>query len=336
VDFAAAQNIPLIDAVRNVAQITTIKAGAKKVSRFAELLDQIRAHCTGTVADAVREAIELSGLHDFYRDEGDETGEDRIANLEELISAAARYDEETEEPALEDFLQRVSLTSDQDAIDGAGEAVLLLTLHAAKGLEFPVVFIVGLEEGMLPHERALQGDGDIEEERRLCFVGVTRAQERLYLTHARQRFIRGQLVPRPASQFLSELPDDATETAAFNLPDWMQSRGSDGFVAMDDQLPPDEQPIQRGRPRRGRGRGFADRDFDDSGERIIDIRSETADEASPFADWQTGTLVQHDQYGVGTIEWIRPAPGQTRASIRFAGEGEKVFILEVARLTRLR
>jgi DNA helicase II / ATP-dependent DNA helicase PcrA len=338
VAFATEQQLPLSAALDRVEQIPSIKSAAKKVRRFVELLQSIQgAAAQRTVADAVREAIERAGLDAFYRDEGVEAGEDRIANLEELISAAARYAEDADEPTLAEFLQRVSLTSDQDAIDGAQDAVLLLTLHAAKGLEFPVVFIVGLEEGLLPHERALMGDGDLEEERRLCFVGVTRAQERLYLTHARQRFLRGQLVPRPPSQFLRELPDDATVTAQFNLPGWMRESGaSGGYVPLEDQLPPDERPARQRRTER-RGRGFADRDFDEAGEPMIDIRADVEAEAeAPFADWRAGTLVEHRDFGVGTVAWIRPGPGQTRASVKFAGQGEKVFILEFAPLTKLR
>jgi hypothetical protein len=149
--------------------------------------------------------------------------------------------------------------------------------------------------------------------------------------------LRGQLVPRPPSQFLGELPDDATVTAQFNLPSWMRTSGGGGdYEPLEDQLPPEERR-PRQRPTKRRGRGFADRDFDEAGEAMIDIRADLeAEAASPFADWQAGTLVEHREFGVGTIQWIRPGPGQTRASVKFAGQGEKVFILEVAPLTKLR
>lgn len=334
-NFADTQQMPLIDVLRNVEQVPDIKSAAKKIRSFVQLIDRIAAECDGPVEEAVLAAITISGLEEELRKQDETEGEDRLANVEELVSAGARYDDEVPEPTLEDFLQRVSLTSDQDTIDGS-DVVLLLTLHAAKGLEFPVVFVVGLEQGLLPHERALQGDGDVEEERRLCFVGFTRAMQRLYVSHARQRFLRGQLVPRAASQFIGEMPDDASVLEQFGLPQIERrfGRRDDGLELISDEGVGGgwEAPAISDRWRRGSRPTQEDPD-----EVFFDVRDEPPppNRSGDYADWDKGTVVQHERYGVGQIEWIRPGPGQTRASIRFVGYGEKVFVLEHTPITRL-
>ena len=259
-------------------------------------------------------------------------------------TAAVRYEDEVEGPTLADFLNRVALVSDQDAVDESAGVVMLMTLHAAKGLEFPVVFIVGLEQGLLPHENALRERDGTEEERRLCFVGVTRARERLVLSHAAQRIIRGVPMPRAASQFLHELDQSATSFQDFDRErqsvgsSWRRRRhddeekpDADGFVPVHDHLPPEEI-----RGRLARKRQLRRPDFDaDEDVQIIDAAAEAVAPTSPYADWGAGTLVRHGQYGVGQIVWIRPSPGQTRASIRFAGQGEKTFILELSPIQKL-
>lgn len=335
---------PLRDVLRTPERVGDLKpAAVKKVRAFNALLERIEAAAQGSVAEAVGAALTLSGLEAALAKERDDGGEDRLANVQELVTAAARFEEEVEEPTLTDFLQRVALVSDQDAVDESAGVVMLMTLHAAKGLEFPVVFIVGLEQGLLPHENALRESLDVEEERRLCFVGITRAKEHLFLSHTRQRMIRGVLMPRPASQFLREL-----DPAAVTVEDHTRRPGgvdacpadgaggaetapdADGFVPLHDHLPPEQRRWRRGR--RG-GRSFSNEEEEDV--RIIDAAAEAVAPSSPYADWQPGTLVRHKRYGVGQIVWIRPGPGQTRAAIRFPRAGEKTFILELAPIRRL-
>jgi DNA helicase-2/ATP-dependent DNA helicase PcrA len=131
--------------------------------------------------------------------------EGAMENIDELISAAALYDKQAESPSLVDYLQSIALYSDTDAFDPAAGKVSLMTLHAAKGLEFEHVFMAGLEEGILPHERCLQSKEEMEEERRLCFVGVTRAKDELTLTLAKHRTLRGQFLRTIPSPFLFEM-----------------------------------------------------------------------------------------------------------------------------------
>jgi DNA helicase-2/ATP-dependent DNA helicase PcrA len=138
--------------------------------------------------------------------DGSEDGEDRWANLLELRSVTTRYDDLEPEDALDRLLEETALVADQDSYEGDADAVTLITLHAAKGLEFPVVFIAGLEEGVFPHSRALDDEKELEEERRLAYVGMTRAMKRLFLSHAWRRATWGMGQPSVPSRFLLEIP----------------------------------------------------------------------------------------------------------------------------------
>ena len=315
----------------------------KRLRAFAELLDSMKAVLELPVSEAVSTVLTLSGLEAALRDQWDEEGEDRLANIQELVTAALRYEEEVDEAALADFLNRISLVSDQDAVDEEAGCVMLMTLHAAKGLEFPVVFLVGLEQGLLPHERSLGLHEDVEEERRLCFVGATRARQQLVLSQVQERMLRGRPLPRPASQFLRELDAGhlVWEDYRARVPRLSRLGLDDGFVPTVEDLPPED--AARLVPRRGL-RSAADVDAETfpepeqqsppTGRRQRQRAAAPADSAS-FADWQPGTLIWHERYGVGQVIWIRPAPRQTRASIRFASYGEKTLILELSPVRRL-
>jgi DNA helicase-2/ATP-dependent DNA helicase PcrA len=153
----------------------------------------------------MEQVIQRSGIEQMLRKE-DPDAEDQLANVAELVSAAAEFDTEQPEGSLSDYLAQVSLVSDADHMDGSGGAVTLMSLHAAKGLEFPVVAIIGMEEGCLPHSRAMENEEQLEEERRLCFVGITRARQRLILSKAARRQIRGISGYTATSQFLAQMP----------------------------------------------------------------------------------------------------------------------------------
>ena len=137
--------------------------------------------------------------------------ESRIENLKEFIGVARDFEKSEETPNLETFLSQLSLVSDIDNADIEDDRVTLMTLHSAKGLEFPIVFMIGMEEGLFPHSRTLMNPDEIEEERRTCYVGITRAQRKLYLTNARQRTIYGKTQAFPPSRFLKEIPDEYVE-----------------------------------------------------------------------------------------------------------------------------
>jgi len=202
---AARNRMSLFDAIRNVDQIDGLSGAVKaKLAAFVQVIDGLAQNMQGKVAPFVERVFKVSGLEETLKSAGRE-GQDAVENIEELISTAAAYDEQTENPSLVDYLQQIALFSDADAYDASNERVALMTLHAAKGLEFENVFIIGLEHGILPHERSGENGEDLEEERRLLFVGVTRAKTNLYISYARYRTVRGQTLRTIPSEFLFEL-----------------------------------------------------------------------------------------------------------------------------------
>ncbi len=192
-------------------------AAIKSIARFVELIDELQAEFEqGPVAELLRALLERSGYLDALRAERTIEAEGRIENLEELVGVAAEFDanREVEGPSelapLEEFLQAISLYTDQDDMTKGESKVTLMTLHNAKGLEYRAVFLIGCDEGVFPHSRSLE-EGNEEEERRLCYVGITRARERLWLTHARSRRLFGDRAGGYPSRFLAELPDELVE-----------------------------------------------------------------------------------------------------------------------------
>lgn len=213
--YARENGITFDEAIARVDRIDALKAARKKIEPFAALLRELRKMPAQPVADIVEAAIRKSGIEAALGAEGDIDNEP-LANAYELVNAAKRFDEENPDGTLADWLHQVSLVSDIDGVE-LGGATTLMTLHAAKGLEFPVVYIVGLEEGMLPHRRAMDGgDDDIEEERRLFFVGMTRAMRRLTISRAKYRMVRGITERTLNSRFLKELPHEELEGRQFD------------------------------------------------------------------------------------------------------------------------
>ncbi|MBN2138605.1 MAG: UvrD-helicase domain-containing protein [Sedimentisphaerales bacterium] len=205
--YASANRISLFAALKKAEQIDSLSRGAKaKVAAFVEMFKRFANANVGPVAPLAEVVFDVSGLSASLLAAGAE-GKDASDNVSELISAAADYDRQSEEPSLIDYLQQISLFSDTDAYDPTTGRVALMTLHAAKGLEFENVFIAGVEEGLLPHERtnSYENADELEEERRLLFVGVTRAKTNLHISYAQYRTIRGQSLRTIPSQFLFEL-----------------------------------------------------------------------------------------------------------------------------------
>ncbi len=203
--YASGKGVGLYAAAQQAGRIDSIGKGAQaKLAAFANMMEGFRKDTDGPVAPLMEQVFEASGLLG-HLESGGEKGEAAIENVGELVNAAAAYDESAESPSLLDYLQMVSLYSDTDAYDSAGGKVSLMTLHAAKGLEFENVFIVGLEEGLLPHERSRDSDDELEEERRLFFVGMTRAKDNLHISYARERVFRGQYLRTVPSEFLYEV-----------------------------------------------------------------------------------------------------------------------------------
>lgn len=205
--LANARGIPFSQAL-SVAASGGLRAGASKIKGFLELMELLREVIQKEgLAAGIRALVETTGYLQELRGGSDPLAEDREENLAQLVNMAADYESEQEEGDLLGFLERVSLYTDLDLQGSNEDRVSLMTLHSAKGLEFRVVFLVGMEEGLLPHASSLEHPAELEEERRLCYVGITRARERLYLCLAASRRVWGLLRNLAPSRFLSELPE---------------------------------------------------------------------------------------------------------------------------------
>ncbi|GAX43075.1 ATP-dependent DNA helicase, Rep family protein [Tolypothrix sp. NIES-4075] len=187
---------------------------AKAVNNFAQMIRKLQEQIsTVPVSEIVEKLLEASGYVQDLQNQGTEEADNRLLNVKELYNAVLQFEEENEDVSLGAFLESTSLSSDLDNLKEGQKAVSLMTLHSSKGLEFPVVFLVGLEQGLFPNYRSLDNPTALEEERRLCYVGITRAQERLYLSHARERRLYGNREPAVRSQFLNELPEELLTSA---------------------------------------------------------------------------------------------------------------------------
>jgi DNA helicase-2/ATP-dependent DNA helicase PcrA len=305
---AAANGITLGEALERAGQVPAINRRAvAAIGRFGAMLNgwrqkMTRAQTVEMFEPGIRDLVELiikdSGLEQHYQKED----EDKAANLYELVTAAQRFDEEYGEPEadlprrLADYLESVALVSDVDAIHSEAGAVTLMTLHAAKGLEFPIVAMIGLEEGLMPHSRSMDSPAEFEEERRLCFVGITRAQQHLMLSHARYRTIRGLRERTIPSPFLRELPDDVLH---------IEDLSGTASVWDDDD-----------------GAGFDD----------FEPRRRSSPFPVPGSKGARGTRVNHPQFGPGSVLAVTGRGGNARAKVQFDRAGVKTLILEYARL----
>jgi DNA helicase-2/ATP-dependent DNA helicase PcrA len=242
----------------------------------------------------------------------DPDDEDRLANIEELITAARQYAEEDSSRMLGDFLENITLASDVDSWDDQQDRVSIMTYHAAKGLEFPVVFMLATEQGLLPHERSLEDEEELEEERRLAFVGMTRAKEELYLSYVRRRDFRGRSFYAVPSMFLSELPEEE-----LNLVDASTQPAAPSAITEWRSGPPDSTPA-----------------WEDAGvdfHTLASARSKTNQdiEGRGFAE---GMLVTHESYGSGRITEVSGYGALRKVKVRFSTAGERTFLANKAKL----
>jgi DNA helicase-2/ATP-dependent DNA helicase PcrA len=222
--YAVASGLSLWGALQQAAAVPGLSPRASKsAGLFVELVrgwrsmaagiaasDDLLADRKGPVQKLMEDVVRRSGLEAYYRKEGGEE-QAELANIDQLITSASEFDRENEAGTLDEYLSMISLVSDVDHLKGNGGAITMMTLHSAKGLEFPVVVMIGLEEGCLPHARAREDMNQMEEERRLAFVGITRAQQRLILTRAGYRTIRGLRERTVTSPFLTEIPQDSLQ-----------------------------------------------------------------------------------------------------------------------------
>ncbi|YAI82462.1 MAG: DNA helicase PcrA [cyanobacterium endosymbiont of Rhopalodia sterrenbergii] len=208
--------LPLWEIISDATSVNNLAGrAARSINNFSKIIKSFQEKITIlSGAEILDQIMEVSGYIDDLKQKKTEEADNRLENISELYNAILQFQEDAENINLQGFLSNVSLSSDLDDLKEEQEKVSLMTLHSAKGLEFPVVFLVGLEQGLLPHVRSLNDPLSLEEERRLCYVGLTRAQEQLFLTYARERFVWGSKETKIPSQFLKELPSDLIKSDA--------------------------------------------------------------------------------------------------------------------------
>ena len=208
--YARGKGISLFDALCEADRVPGLGKAAAKIREFVNLILVLRSgRDSYGIVDMIKAIMERVNYEDYLYHQDEETAEDRLANIDELITKAAAYEETHDELDLSDFLEEVALVTDLDNAKDMENRVLLMTLHGAKGLEFPVVYLAGMEDGLFPSYMTIQSDdsSDLEEERRLAYVGITRAMRELTLTCAKSRMIRGESQYNPVSRFVKEIPD---------------------------------------------------------------------------------------------------------------------------------
>lgn len=213
-DFAGMQGVSLMEAIRDIELSGIAPRTATKLAEFRQLMVDLRQMADYlSISELIEEVLKKSGYEEMLKIEKTLEAESRLENLQEFLSVAQNFEKESDEQTLVAFLTDLTLVSDLDTLEEVDELhqVTLMTLHSAKGLEFPVVFLIGMEEGLFPHSRALNDPEEMEEERRLAYVGITRAEKRLYLTRAQSRMLYGRFQNNPESRFLHELPETLLE-----------------------------------------------------------------------------------------------------------------------------
>jgi DNA helicase II / ATP-dependent DNA helicase PcrA len=279
------------------------------LSAFRDLITALREMVPReSVSIAVGKVIDQTGYLQDLRDERSEEAESRIENLMELVSAAREYESRHTEPSLAGFVDQLSLLSDTDEEAGSRNArVLLMTMHSAKGLEFPVVVIAGLEEGLFPHSRSSDDETELEEERRLCYVGITRAQRRLVLTSAARRRVFGEYQSTEPSRFIDEFPRELVE----EIPSTAVSPYQSSFARFR------ASPYGRG-ARKAR-------------EESVAYAYEDEDQSVPEG-LRPGIRVRHPKFGEGTVISIEPLDDDTKLVVRFNSVGQKTLRAKFAKL----
>lgn len=308
-EWAVQRDITLLEAAmdQEVQASLKNKKASSAVRTFAShIMDAQGIAEQGAVTPVLRHLLSESGYIDALKAENSQDSISRLENLQELLNVTQEYDATADEPSLAGFLESVSLVADVDALNGnGGDAVTLMTLHSAKGLEFPVVFLTGLEEGVFPHSRSLGSDSQLEEERRLCYVGMTRAREELHLLHSHRRSMYGTPNFNRRSRFLDDVPGhllDTLNTGGYN--------------------PQIRQPIAHG-----------------SGTHRVMTPSNPVPAAKPEppkgwkAPFTIGQRVRHPKFGIGVVVACNPVRDDAEVTVAFPGvTGVKKLVQKLAKL----
>lgn len=365
-DYAQMKEITLFDALCEADQIKGLGRAENKIKGFVNLIRVLRSGLSSyTLPDLIKALLENIEYAEYLRDQDEESAEDRLGNVDELITKAAVYEETHDEPNLSEFLEEIMLVADIDNVEDGDNRVLLMTLHSAKGLEFPVVYLAGMEDGLFPSFMTIASDDpmEIEEERRLAYVGITRAKEDLTLTCAKSRMLRGETQYNPVSRFVREIPKELMDNTLppgrryhdDDLDDFQARRANEAALrAMGLEA--------IASPRSSSGSGFgglgntgfdprpkatlkprvtakADKPYISKGisglNQLAGLQKGTEFKAPDALDYTVGDRVRHIKYGEGTVLNIVREPRDYKVTVEFDQAGQKIMYASFAKLKSL-
>ena len=344
-DYAQMRDIGLYEAMEEADEIMSLGKASAKIRPFVQLIREFRkASAELSVAELIRKIIDTISYAEYLQDNDDESAEDRMANVDELITKAVNYQEAHEEPNLTEFLEEVALVAEIDNVDGDDNRVLLMTLHSAKGLEFPSVYLAGMEDGLFPSYMTIVSENpeDIEEERRLAYVGITRAMNDLTITYARMRMTRGETQYNPLSRFVREIPetllDNSVPAKKKNLQDRDVLEGLLGIGGGGKQQTSgfDFRPKATIRPK---VTAKADKPFIAQGisslNQLAGLSKGAAVRPGQAPDYGVGDRVSHIKYGEGTVLELTKEPRDYKVTVAFDKAGQKIMYASFAKLKRV-
>ena len=374
-EYADERNISFFDALTEADQIVTIGRSAGKLKPFVTMIQSFRSKQEFySLEELVKDVLDLTGYLKELEESDEEDAAERVENIEELVSKVVAYEEESDEPSLSGFLEEVALVADIDRVDGDGDRVLLMTLHSAKGLEFGHVYLAGMEDGVFPSYMTITSDDpmEIEEERRLAYVGITRAKEELTLTYAKQRMIRGETQYNPVSRFVREIPpmlldgtpapvkkrmdevyeEDSQERsllrtkpygAAKSYAEPVKPYGAAGKPYMEPVKPYASAPGAYTERKKAyaapKKRGAVKAPVTVGGNPFGSGNASSGKAAEPAVPgrigYGEGDRVRHARYGEGTVLKIEPGPRDSQVTVVFDEAGQKIMYAGFAKWKKM-
>ena len=324
-DYAEARGISFYDALREADQIMTLGKAAAKIKPFVLLIQAFRSKLEYYgIRELLEDVLDKTGYVKELQESGDEDAEDRIANIDELISKTAYFEETHDETALSEFLEEVALVADIDGVEANDNKVLLMTLHSAKGLEFPHVYLAGMEDGVFPSYMTITADdrAEMEEERRLAYVGITRAMEELTLTCAKMRMLRGETQYNAVSRFIKEIPKELLDNT---VPSLRKTEETIDFRPKATLRPKATAPERK--PYIAQGIGALNN--------LAGIsKGGFSGEITP-PDYEVGDRIKHIKYGEGVVTALQKEPRDYKVTVQFDQAGQKIMYASFAKLKRV-
>lgn len=345
--YAQAGGISFYEAACDGESIPGItKATAKKISLFTDFIGRLKAYADDlSVSELLKKVISETGYTDELKAVDDEDARARIENIDELVSKAVQYEETDTSPTLSGFLEEVALIADIDSVEAGDDRVLLMTLHSAKGLEFPVVFMAGMEEGLFPSTMSINAENpaeEIEEERRLAYVGITRARQELIMTCARERMVRGDIVSSPLSRFVREIPRDMIDTGEADKPP-KNTYSMKGNTALSQTLrdafsvhsPAPKPNIYANPYLSGSHSRPAEKPVTAPYAGKAEAEAEKSGTSGSGLGYTVGDHVRHVKFGEGTVMDIRNGGRDYEVTVDFPAWGRKKMFAAFAKLKKL-